>query len=234
MARGRSRPSLAKLPHRWSPSLPHRQSITRRQAGPVSGVTFMYCYTSGAIWPSIPLMPSNPGPPHFPHSSSPSLGAATMAHSERANLAKFPHCLETSGLLPSPHLPHHHMVAVTRSCKRNRLPYLHPGGVIGPNFLLLSPPLTSRVSLPPIPLIHLTAAARVSICSDGGWGSPLLAATLCMWLNWWNAATGMQVKWSLRCRPQKVAAASMTAWKIPVAVVHWPTGLWRAKVGGRQ
>ena len=153
MARGRSRPSLAKLPHRWSPSLPHRQSITRRQAGPVSGVTFMYCYTSGAIWPSIPLMPSNPGPPHFPHSSSPSLGAATLAHSERANLAKFPHCLETSGLLPSPHLPHHHMVAVTRSCKRSRLPYHHPSRVGWPSFLLTSP-LKPRVSLLPTPPPH--------------------------------------------------------------------------------
>ena len=41
-----------------------------------------------------------------------------------------------------------------------------------------------------------------------------------MWLNWWDAATGMQVNWSRRCRPQKVAAASMAAWNIPVAVVH--------------
>ena len=143
----------------------------------MSGVTFMYCYTSGAIWPSIPLMPSNPGPPHFPHSSSPSLGAATMAHSERANLAKFPHCLETSGLLPSAHLPNHHMVAVTRSCKRSRLSYHHPSRVIWPSFLL-TPPLKPRVSLPSILPPHHTAASRVPICSDGGRGSPLFAATL--------------------------------------------------------
>ena len=164
----------AKLPHRWCPSLSHRKCITRRQAGPVSGVMFMnyLLHKRSNLAKHSPDARAASLPTLFLYtitSHGGSRGAAAIAHSEQANLAKFPHCLETSGLLPFPHLPHHHMVAF-RSCKRSHLSYHRPSGVIWLS-ILLSPPLTSLVSLPPIPPSLHTAADQVPICSDGGGGS---------------------------------------------------------------